>query len=573
MEITQETLSSACAALIARGKGNNVTIADIRAMLTASLSAEFGGEEQPRYTTRRLREEIAKAEERGRQYERETAGAQVQDVERYRHKKRGTEYSVIARGRLQVDGDLDNEKVVIYRGDDGQTWVRPEYEFNDGRFEQIPATAATKQDVAGTIEDFEKDFPELYWHIAKGKIAAGEPLYGSIIIDILDREISHGESDVSAVDAFRIAVSTANLPAPTTKPNAAENATPAKPVGTEQNSEGSIGMRIYPHNPHNGQEPVAVGFWSEKERKLLRAEPCPIIVNKGYSLSLTGLDDAVTVIPLYRLPLDQQNRVAELEPFTIKNNWVRARHRPEAPGPVHEVWAFTENGYTTECEPWAEIASAICAQADPAEAKPLHKKPQPDEPTVLAPAGTQGMTDSFADPKLLIIGSEGIVGRRLMSCFPSALTMDATGSPTIRADILDCPNLPDCDVVIMLACASNDPNLGWETQSKSLRMAEIVIHNAAAKGIPVIYASSVWAERHPLNCYGAVKRCIEQMVDSFGGISIRLGWIGHTPADIERADDRDKQDAWSDEKLCLEVRKALQKVCRTPQQLRGGLNQ
>ncbi|NTA34367.1 hypothetical protein G6K96_21785 [Agrobacterium vitis] len=79
---------------------------------------------------------------------RSALSAQAQDVERYRHKKRGTEYSVIARGRLQVDGDLDNEKIVIYRGDDGQTWGRPEYEFNDGRFEQIAAAPAAKQDAA-----------------------------------------------------------------------------------------------------------------------------------------------------------------------------------------------------------------------------------------------------------------------------------------------------------------------------------------------------------------------------------------------------------------------------------------
>ena len=42
---------------------------------------------------------------------------------------------MIARGRLQVDGDLDDEKVVVYQGADGRVWVRPEYEFNDGRFD------------------------------------------------------------------------------------------------------------------------------------------------------------------------------------------------------------------------------------------------------------------------------------------------------------------------------------------------------------------------------------------------------------------------------------------------------
>lgn len=64
-----------------------------------------------------------------------------------RHKKRGTTYDVIAKGRFQVDGDLDMEKVTVYRGQDGQVWVRPDYEFNDGRFETISALtpALTKE--------------------------------------------------------------------------------------------------------------------------------------------------------------------------------------------------------------------------------------------------------------------------------------------------------------------------------------------------------------------------------------------------------------------------------------------
>ncbi len=61
------------------------------------------------------------------------------------------------------------------------------------------------------IAEFERHHPELYWHIAKGKITAGEPLYGAIITTDMGVEIGHGESDVSAEDAFRVAIDAATL--------------------------------------------------------------------------------------------------------------------------------------------------------------------------------------------------------------------------------------------------------------------------------------------------------------------------------------------------------------------------
>ncbi|NSY48505.1 hypothetical protein [Agrobacterium tumefaciens] len=84
------------------------------------------------------------------------------------------------------------------------------------------ALSAQVQDVAGTVAAFERDYPELYWHIAKGKITAGEPLYGAIITDIRGNELGHGESDVSAADAFNIAVSVSNLPAAPAKQEGGE---------------------------------------------------------------------------------------------------------------------------------------------------------------------------------------------------------------------------------------------------------------------------------------------------------------------------------------------------------------
>jgi hypothetical protein len=58
----------------------------------------------------------------------------------YKHRKRGTEYSVLGEGMLQVENDEkleDYSSVVIYKGDDGQLWVRSRDKFHDGRFEKI----------------------------------------------------------------------------------------------------------------------------------------------------------------------------------------------------------------------------------------------------------------------------------------------------------------------------------------------------------------------------------------------------------------------------------------------------
>jgi hypothetical protein len=57
---------------------------------------------------------------------------------RVRHLGRGTEYDVVATGTLQCTANaaLDEQPVVIYRGDDGRYWVRGVTEFNDGRFLQ-----------------------------------------------------------------------------------------------------------------------------------------------------------------------------------------------------------------------------------------------------------------------------------------------------------------------------------------------------------------------------------------------------------------------------------------------------
>ena len=65
-------------------------------------------------------------------------GAEPKANDIYRHRRRGSSYEVVGPATLQTDRPLgDNEKLIVYRGKDGQLWVRAVNEFKDGRFERI----------------------------------------------------------------------------------------------------------------------------------------------------------------------------------------------------------------------------------------------------------------------------------------------------------------------------------------------------------------------------------------------------------------------------------------------------
>jgi len=56
----------------------------------------------------------------------------------YRHRRRGTSYTVLGKAILQSTRSLsDEQELVIYVGPDGRLWARPTDEFYDGRFEKI----------------------------------------------------------------------------------------------------------------------------------------------------------------------------------------------------------------------------------------------------------------------------------------------------------------------------------------------------------------------------------------------------------------------------------------------------
>lgn len=83
------------------------------------------------------------------------AAPQPSPVATHKHLKTGGLYAVLFTGRMQsanwfilrADGSdvsIDMTEVVIYRSlGDGSIWVRPKSEFEDGRFEPIPAALAS----------------------------------------------------------------------------------------------------------------------------------------------------------------------------------------------------------------------------------------------------------------------------------------------------------------------------------------------------------------------------------------------------------------------------------------------
>jgi hypothetical protein len=83
----------------------------------------------------------------------------------HRHVKRGSEYMLLGIGKMQTSNWMDEQwshepqsgnppqrtldpvdmsEVAVYRGEDGKLWVRPREEFEDGRFEALPAAPQPK---------------------------------------------------------------------------------------------------------------------------------------------------------------------------------------------------------------------------------------------------------------------------------------------------------------------------------------------------------------------------------------------------------------------------------------------
>lgn len=116
---------------------------------------------------------------------RETSVAAPGEV--FRHKKRGTLYTLIGVGRVQ--GTLaDEDPVVLYRGENGGLWARHQAEFCDGRFEHIggkpEAVASSATDTSGKAAE---RIAELEAEIKKVREAFAKPIVQATLRGICER--------------------------------------------------------------------------------------------------------------------------------------------------------------------------------------------------------------------------------------------------------------------------------------------------------------------------------------------------------------------------------------------------
>lgn len=98
---------------------HNLRCADLRALLTALKDAQARASAPDHGEVERLR-----------------AGRDAMEWRpTHRHVKRGTDYQVIGTASLQAGEPVgEAASLVVYRDENGRLWVRPEVEFDDGRF-------------------------------------------------------------------------------------------------------------------------------------------------------------------------------------------------------------------------------------------------------------------------------------------------------------------------------------------------------------------------------------------------------------------------------------------------------
>jgi nucleoside-diphosphate-sugar epimerase len=175
---------------------------------------------------------------------------------------------------------------------------------------------------------------------------------------------------------------------------------------------------------------------------------------------------------------------------------------------------------------------------------------------------------------VIITGSQGNIGRRLMRAFPQAIGVDRAPGADIVIDLADCDYregaiaeaLKGARCVIHLA-TSADPDAMPEVHIAAVAATARLVEAGFHSGVPrIVLPSSDWAEpRDPrlrINAYGHSKRAIEALAAMYNSrtglhaVALRIGWVPGSEAELQAAPDWLRANHWPDEKLISAFREA-----------------
>jgi nucleoside-diphosphate-sugar epimerase len=177
---------------------------------------------------------------------------------------------------------------------------------------------------------------------------------------------------------------------------------------------------------------------------------------------------------------------------------------------------------------------------------------------------------------LLITGSEGNVGRRLMAAFPGAIGVDRRPGADIVADLstADFASGPLAEAIrgassLIHLATSPDPDAPDPVHYAAVVDAARLVAACAAANVPrLVLASSDWAAPKAgwagINTYGHSKRVFEALAAMYShvpgrrAIAVRIGWVPRDRSALESAADWHFANYWDDARLIAEVTAALE---------------
>jgi nucleoside-diphosphate-sugar epimerase len=178
--------------------------------------------------------------------------------------------------------------------------------------------------------------------------------------------------------------------------------------------------------------------------------------------------------------------------------------------------------------------------------------------------------------KLLIIGSQGNIGRRLMAAFPGSIGIDRLPGADIVADLATidyakpeiAAALSAADGVIHVATSANahgPDDVHYQAVIDTARLLDACQRHKVPR---LVLPSSDWAEPKPgwlegVNTYGHSKRVFETMAAMYAHstglrcVALRIGWVPRSPQELVGAEKWLIANHWDDARLMAEFTAAL----------------